>query len=142
VPINRGGAAATGRSSSCLLHPRLDQRRSGQLSYVNFKAALAAAFLFLATAQNPEFTMLSQAKLQTILCTSRMDAAQQFYSEVLGLPFKGKSHGALVYDVSGGDLLVSAKIDLAVLKQIFVNEDYDIGRLTLRTFLNPDCSAG
>src|SRR5450432_1614263 len=52
--------------------------------------------------------MLAQSKLQTIICTSRMDAAQQFYSDVLGLPFKGKSHGALVYDVSGGDLLVSA----------------------------------
>ena len=30
-----------------------------------------------------------------------------FYSDVLGLPFKSESHGALVYDVCGCELRVS-----------------------------------
>ena len=36
-----------------------------------------------------------------------MAEAEQFYGEVLGLPLKGRSHGALLYDVGGGDLRVS-----------------------------------
>jgi catechol 2,3-dioxygenase-like lactoylglutathione lyase family enzyme len=51
--------------------------------------------------------MLASSKLQAIIWTSRLDEAEQFYSGVLGLPFKGKSQGALVYDVSGGALRVS-----------------------------------
>jgi catechol 2,3-dioxygenase-like lactoylglutathione lyase family enzyme len=51
--------------------------------------------------------MLASSKLQTIVWTSRMVEAEQFYGQVLGLPLKGKSHGALVYDVGGGDLRVS-----------------------------------
>ena len=51
--------------------------------------------------------MLASSKLQTIIWTSRVDEAEQFYSGALGLRFKGKSHGALVYDVGGGDLRVS-----------------------------------
>jgi catechol 2,3-dioxygenase-like lactoylglutathione lyase family enzyme len=92
-----------------------------------FKAALVAAFLFLAAAQtqssliaallyvartndrfNPRISiMLASSKLQTIIWTSRIDEAEQFYSGVLGLPFKGRFHGALVYEVGGGDLRVS-----------------------------------
>jgi len=45
--------------------------------------------------------------LQTIVCTSRLAEAEHFYGTVLGLPCKGKSHGALVYDVGGGELRVS-----------------------------------
>ena len=51
--------------------------------------------------------MLANSRLQTIIWTSRLAEAERFYSEVLGLPLKGKSHGALVYDVGGSDLRVS-----------------------------------
>ena len=51
--------------------------------------------------------MLASSRLQTIVWTSRISAAEKFYSEVLGLPLKGKSHGALIYDVGGSDLRVS-----------------------------------
>ena len=51
--------------------------------------------------------MLATAKLQTLIWTSQSSEAEKFYSDVLGLPFKGMSHGALVYDVGGGDLRVS-----------------------------------
>lgn len=51
--------------------------------------------------------MLASSKLQTIVCTSRLAEAEKFYSGVLGLPLKGTSHGALIYDVGGGDLRVS-----------------------------------
>lgn len=51
--------------------------------------------------------MLASAKLQTIVWTSRIAEAEHFYSQVLGLHCKGKSHGALIYDVAGGDLRVS-----------------------------------
>jgi catechol 2,3-dioxygenase-like lactoylglutathione lyase family enzyme len=51
--------------------------------------------------------MLSSSRLQTIICTSRLAAAEEFYGHVLGLHCKGKSHGALIYDVAGSDLRVS-----------------------------------
>ena len=51
--------------------------------------------------------MLASSKLQTIVWTSRISEAEKFYSGVLGLPLKGKSHGALIYDVGGSDLRVS-----------------------------------
>ena len=51
--------------------------------------------------------MLASSRLQTIVWTSRVSEAQKFYSGVLGLPLKGKSHGALIYDVGGGELRVS-----------------------------------
>lgn len=51
--------------------------------------------------------MLADAQLQTIVWTSRIPEAEEFYSEVLGLPLKARSHGALVYSVGGGDLRVS-----------------------------------
>jgi catechol 2,3-dioxygenase-like lactoylglutathione lyase family enzyme len=54
-----------------------------------------------------ELAVLTSSKLQTIIWTSRVADAEQFYSGVLGLSFKGKSHGALVYDVGGSDLRVS-----------------------------------
>ena len=54
-----------------------------------------------------EVGMLASAKLQSIVWTSRMAQAEAFYSEVLGLPLKGKSHGAAVYDVGGSDLRLS-----------------------------------
>jgi catechol 2,3-dioxygenase-like lactoylglutathione lyase family enzyme len=51
--------------------------------------------------------MLAASKLQTIVLSSRPAEAEKFYGDVLGLRPKGKSHGALVYDVGGADLLVS-----------------------------------
>jgi catechol 2,3-dioxygenase-like lactoylglutathione lyase family enzyme len=51
--------------------------------------------------------MLAASKLQTIVWSSRIPEAEKFYSDVLGLPLKGRSHGALVYDVGGADLRVS-----------------------------------
>lgn len=51
--------------------------------------------------------MLASSRLQTIVWTSRIAEAEKFYGGVLGLPLKGKSHGALVYDVGGSDLRVS-----------------------------------
>ena len=51
--------------------------------------------------------MLADSRLQTIVWTSRMPQAEEFYSKVLGLPLKARSHGALVFSVGGGDLRVS-----------------------------------
>jgi catechol 2,3-dioxygenase-like lactoylglutathione lyase family enzyme len=51
--------------------------------------------------------MLADSQLQTIVWTSRISQAEKFYTEVLSLPLKAKSHGALVYSVGGGDLRVS-----------------------------------
>jgi catechol 2,3-dioxygenase-like lactoylglutathione lyase family enzyme len=72
------------------------------------KAAVAAAFL------RPQGLILSRrcpvlavAKLQTIVCTSNLAVADNFYGRVLGLRRKGQSEGASVYDVGGADLRVS-----------------------------------
>jgi catechol 2,3-dioxygenase-like lactoylglutathione lyase family enzyme len=51
--------------------------------------------------------MLASATLQTIVWTARIEEAEKFYGEVLGLHCKARSHGALVYDVGGSDLRVS-----------------------------------
>jgi catechol 2,3-dioxygenase-like lactoylglutathione lyase family enzyme len=51
--------------------------------------------------------MLANSKLQAIICTADISKAEHFYTNVLGLPFVKKSHGALVYCVNGADLRVS-----------------------------------
>ena len=51
--------------------------------------------------------MLAESKLQAIICTSRPQQAECFYGEVLGLPLRARSLGALVYDVGGTALRVS-----------------------------------
>jgi catechol 2,3-dioxygenase-like lactoylglutathione lyase family enzyme len=51
--------------------------------------------------------MLAQARLQTLVLTSNIERAGRFYADILKLPLKGQSLGALVYDVGGGDLRVS-----------------------------------
>lgn len=51
--------------------------------------------------------MFSNAKLQSIIWTSHIVAAEEFYRNTLGLVLKEKSDGALVFDVNGGDLRVS-----------------------------------
>jgi catechol 2,3-dioxygenase-like lactoylglutathione lyase family enzyme len=81
-------------------------------------AAFVAAFLFVRAALTrsqvaalffgpPGGLVLASSTLQTIVWTSRIAEAEKFYGEVLGLPLKARSHGALVYDVGGGDLRVS-----------------------------------
>jgi catechol 2,3-dioxygenase-like lactoylglutathione lyase family enzyme len=51
--------------------------------------------------------MLASSRLQTIVWTSRISEAEKFYGGALGLPLRGRSHGALIYDVGGSDLRVS-----------------------------------
>jgi len=51
--------------------------------------------------------MLATSRLQTIALSSRLVEAEQFYSRVLGLTLRGRSHGALVYEVGGSQLRVS-----------------------------------
>lgn len=51
--------------------------------------------------------MLTHSKLQTIVWTSRSAEAERFYTDVLGLQAKGRSDGAVIYDVSGSELRVS-----------------------------------
>jgi len=51
--------------------------------------------------------MLASARLQTIVLTSRLPEAEHFYRDLLGLPLRGRSHGALVFDVGGSQLRVS-----------------------------------
>ncbi len=51
--------------------------------------------------------MLSDARLQTLILTDRIDEAERFYRDRLGLELREKSDGALVFDVGGGDLRVS-----------------------------------
>ncbi len=51
--------------------------------------------------------MLTHSKLQSIIWTSRIAEAETFYRDVLGLTLRTKSDGALVFDVSGGDLRVA-----------------------------------
>lgn len=51
--------------------------------------------------------MLSNSKLQSIICTSRLDDAEKFYRDLLGLEMINKSEGALVFDVNGSDLRIS-----------------------------------
>lgn len=51
--------------------------------------------------------MLSNANLQSIICTCRLDEAEKFYRDTLGLVLKNKSDGSLVFDVNGGNLWVA-----------------------------------
>ena len=51
--------------------------------------------------------MFASAKLQVIICTSKIQQAEQFYSGVLGLPLQARSLGALIYDIGGTPLRVS-----------------------------------
>ena len=51
--------------------------------------------------------MLSLAKLQPIILTSQIEAAEIFYRDTLGLTLRRRSDGSLVFDVGGGDLNVS-----------------------------------
>jgi catechol 2,3-dioxygenase-like lactoylglutathione lyase family enzyme len=51
--------------------------------------------------------MLTHSKLQSIIWTSRIQEAETFYRDVLGLTLRTRSDGALVFDVGGGDLRVA-----------------------------------
>ena len=51
--------------------------------------------------------MFVNAKLQSIILTSQIDAAEEFYAGVLGLELRSRSDGALVFSVGGSDLRVA-----------------------------------
>lgn len=51
--------------------------------------------------------MLSKSKLQSIILSSRLIEAEEFYKNVLGLYLKDRSEGALVFDVNGSDLRIA-----------------------------------
>ena len=51
--------------------------------------------------------MFASVKLQAIICTSKIEQAEQFYGGILALPLQARSLGALVYDVGGTALRVS-----------------------------------
>jgi catechol 2,3-dioxygenase-like lactoylglutathione lyase family enzyme len=51
--------------------------------------------------------MLAESRLQSIVWTSRIDVAEKFYRDVLGLRPRGRSHGAAVFQVGSGELRVS-----------------------------------
>lgn len=50
---------------------------------------------------------LADAKMQTLIWSADINRSEAFYSNVLGLPLTGHSHGALVYQVGQGSLRVS-----------------------------------
>lgn len=50
---------------------------------------------------------LADATLQTLIWSSDIARSEEFYSNDLGLPLSGHSHGALVYSVGKGSLRVS-----------------------------------
>jgi catechol 2,3-dioxygenase-like lactoylglutathione lyase family enzyme len=52
--------------------------------------------------------MLTHSRLQTIILTSRIAAAEHFYTDVLALTLRRHSNGNLVYDVGGSDLTIGA----------------------------------
>jgi hypothetical protein len=51
--------------------------------------------------------MLASSKLQPIVLTAPIADAEKFYVDALGLPLKRRSHGGIVLDVGGSELLVS-----------------------------------
>ena len=51
--------------------------------------------------------MFSQAKLQPIVLTSRIEQATEFYRDTLGLSTRSSSDGSIVFDVGGGDLILA-----------------------------------
>ena len=51
--------------------------------------------------------LLTNSKLQVIICSADLTKAEHFYTNILGLTFVRQSHGALVYCVNGVDLRVS-----------------------------------
>lgn len=50
---------------------------------------------------------LAEAELQTLVWSANIALSEAFYSDVLGLPLTGRSHGALVYRVGAGSLRIS-----------------------------------
>lgn len=51
--------------------------------------------------------MLAQAELQTIIWTSKLAQAKQFYGGILGLPLKGESDGASIFGVGEQEVRLS-----------------------------------
>jgi len=85
-----------------------DRRSSDEYDHTHSKPRSSRLFHFCRSISAGSINaMLASSKLQTIVLSSRLAEAEKFYGSVLGLKLKGKSHGALVYDVSGADLRVS-----------------------------------
>ncbi len=51
--------------------------------------------------------MLANSKLQSIICTTRLNQSVDFYRNGLGFSNKGISDGAVVFDVNGNDLRIA-----------------------------------
>lgn len=51
--------------------------------------------------------MLKNAKIQALICTTRIENAEHFYRDTLGLDLRTRSEGALVFKVGGTDLRVA-----------------------------------
>jgi hypothetical protein len=84
--------------------------------------------------------MLAFSRLQTIICTSRLTEAESFYGEVLALPLKGRSHGGLIYDVGGSDLLVAPVPSTEPSEHTRVRARRSSGSATLMVIFSPSCS--
>jgi catechol 2,3-dioxygenase-like lactoylglutathione lyase family enzyme len=50
--------------------------------------------------------MFAQSRLQAIVLTSRLEQAERFYRELLGLRVKRQSQAGVTFDVGGSDLLL------------------------------------
>lgn len=55
--------------------------------------------------------MISESRLQAVICTADLTAAKRFYGDVLALPSKGSSLGAEVYEVGGVALRLSPVVE-------------------------------
>ncbi len=51
--------------------------------------------------------MLTNSKIQSIILTAKIEEAEKFYRDVLGLSLRTRSDAALVFKVGGGDLRVA-----------------------------------
>ncbi len=86
---------------------------NSDLQLVGWLSAIATAAILVLLCPGPmlvkptEDGMLSNSRIQSIIWTSRIEEAEVFYRDVLGLSLRARSDGALVFDVGGADLRVS-----------------------------------
>jgi predicted enzyme related to lactoylglutathione lyase len=64
--------------------------------------------------------MLTDARLQTIVCVSDLVRARQFYEGQLGLPFKRRTISGNIHDAGGSDLLVAPVRDFVPLTRTVI----------------------
>lgn len=77
------------------------------MSLISIVTALLLAKRILKWTDSFESTSLADANLQTIVWTSRIQEAKNFYRDILGLSMLSISDGALVFAVGKGVLRVS-----------------------------------